>query len=228
MRGRLVAVEGPSASGKSRAVRGASRRLGATVLPEAYDRIRPALALTWTSAAGLRRLERRLLRDDGRRYREGRERSTGGATVLADTGFLGPLTYTAGLVRLGLAPRPVLVDLLQRARASEAEGQWGLPDAIVYLRTPLAERRRRAEGDPQRHPAHLRRRHEAVATEESRFYRTVVAPEYRDRFVFVSGRGSPDDVVARLVKAVERTPVRIRPPVARRILEAIDRVGSVP
>jgi len=228
MSGWLVAVEGPSASGKSRTVREMSRRLGATEIHEAYDRVRPRLSLSWTTVPQLLRLEQRLLREDARRYREGRRLAATGATVLTDTGFLGPLTYTAGLVRLGLAPRLVLNQLLGTAREWCEEGRWGLPDAILYLRTPLAERRRRAEGDPRRHPAPLRARHQAVAAYEQRFYRTVVRPELGERFRSVSGTGTPNEVVARLVDAMTRFRARTRRPSSGRILDAIEHDRGVP
>ncbi|MGD0258059.1 MAG: hypothetical protein ABSB90_09325 [Thermoplasmata archaeon] len=228
MSGLLVAVDGPSASGKSRAVRAAALRLGADVLPEAYDRLRPRPSLSWDGIPQFLRLEGRLLREDARRFREGRARAAAGATVLADTGFLGPLTYTSGLVGLELVPRSALTDLVRTAHAWEREGRWGWPDAIIYLRTPAAERRRRAENDPRGHPRSLQVRHQQVAEIERRFYRAVVAAAYGDRFRFVAGSGTPDEVADRLVGAVARLPAPPRRPSYRRILFALDRTRGVP
>ena len=227
MTGWLVAVEGPSGAGKSRAVRGTARRLGAYAIPEAFDRLRPRPRLTWTTEAGLLRLERRLLREDARRYREGRRLAESGATVLADTGFLGPLTYTEGLVRRGLASRLVLRELVRTARSWSDEERWGLPDAVLYLRTPLHERRRRAAHDPRGHPSPLQARHQLIAEEERRFYRTVVAPQLGGRFRFVSGAGSPEEVDRRLGQALARSRTPARRPSLERILTAIGRPPGV-
>jgi thymidylate kinase len=201
MAGRLVVVEGPSASGKTRAVAEAAPLLRGTRLPEAYDRLRPRPRLTWSSPAELRRLERRLLAEEARRYEEARRATRVGATVLADTGFLGPLTYTRVLVRWGLAPPALLSELVERARALAELGRWGLPDLLVYLRTAPGERSRRARADARGHPARLRDRHERVGQEEAAFYRTVVAPELGPRFRYISGNGPPDEVATRLARA---------------------------
>jgi thymidylate kinase len=228
MAGWLVAVEGPSASGKSRAVREAARSLGVPALPEAYDRVRPRLSLSWTSDAQLLRLERRLLHEEAARFREGRRLARDGTTVIADTGFLGPITYSAGLVRRGLAPSTVLAELVTTARTWAREGRWGLPDAVLYLRTPERVRQRRAARDPWGHPASLQGRHQAVAAEELRLYRTVVAPAMGPRFRFVSGNGLPGEVVGRLARTVERTRTPARRPSLDRILRAIGSEATVP
>ncbi len=228
MSGWLVAVEGPSAAGKSRTVRAAARRLGVTALPEAYDRLRPRPPLSWATNAQLLRLEQGLLREDARRFREGRRLADAGATVLADTGFLGPLTYTAGLVRQGLAPPSVLHRLVRTARTWGAAGRWGLPDAIRFLRTPGAERRRRAASDPRGHPSLLQARHQSIARDEQRFYRTVVARELGPQFRYLSGTGSPDGVVDRLVRALPRSHGPTRKMSWKRILDAIDAEQGVP
>jgi hypothetical protein len=228
MSGWLVAVEGPSGAGKSRTVREAVHLFGVLALPEAYDRIRPRPSLTWKTSADLLRLERRLLREDATRFRVGRHLANDGATVLADTGFLGPLTYTAGLVRLGLAPPSVLADLARTARTWSVEGRWGLPDAVLYLRTPRTVRQRRAARDPRGHPSSLQTRHQAVAAEELRLYRTVLAPAMGPGLRFVSGEGSPEEVARRLVLALERTRIRARRPSLERLLQGIERRGTVP
>src|SRR5271170_219136 len=189
MRGWLVAVEGPSASGKSRAVAAAAGMLGISSIPEAYDRLRPRPPLTYSTDAGWLRLERRLLREDARRYREGRRQVESGATVFADTGFLGSLTYTVGLVHLGFASRSVLSEIVRDARTLRDEERWGLPDAVLFLRTPPAERRRRAALDPIDHPPELQARHQTIAEDEGRLYRKVIAPEFGPRFRWVLGIG---------------------------------------
>jgi hypothetical protein len=228
MTGWLVAVEGPSAAGKTRTVRAASQATGATPLPEAYERLRPRPALTWATEGQLVRLERRLLREECRRYLDARRMTEAGATVLADTGFLGPLTYTLGLARRGLASRSALDALLRTARQASAAGRWGLPDAIVYLRTPLVERRRRAASDPKGHPSALQARHQAIAADEGRVFRTLVAPTFGDRFRYVSAAGPPDAVVRRLVRAVARSHTAAPRPSPDRLLRAIGHSEGVP
>lgn len=227
MTGWLVAVEGPSGAGKSRTVREAARRLVGVALPEAYDRIRPRPSLTWTTDTQLLRLEERLLREDACRYQEGRRLADTGAIVLADTGFLGPLTYTAGLVRHGLASPPTLGKLVRTGRAWHDEGRWSLPDAVLYVRTPASERRRRAGGDPRGHPPRLQARHQLIAEDEQRFYRTVVAPQFGARFRFVSGSGPPEVVVRHLVHALARSRAPARRPSLGRVLRAIERPPCV-
>jgi hypothetical protein len=227
MTGWLVAVEGPSAAGKSRAVATAARALGVPALPEAYDRLRPRPSLTASTDAGWLRLERRLLLEDARRYQEARRATDRGATVLADTGFLGPLTYTVGLVHLGLASRSVLSELVRLAGGLRDDGRWGLPDAVLFLRTPESERRRRAVLDPVHHPAEFQERHQSVAADEARLYRTVVAPEFGSRFRYVLGIGGTEGVATRLDGALRRSRVAGPRPSLERILRGIDRAGSV-
>jgi hypothetical protein len=228
MSGRVVALEGPSAAGKSRTVAALASSLGLTTIPEAYERLRPRPSLTWRTDAELLRLERRLLREETRRFREGRRLVDSGATVLADTGFLGPITYTAGLVDLGLATPSALTGLLAFADELRTDGIWGLPDAVVYLRTPVAERHRRAEGDPGGHPRSLQVRHRRVAAAELRLYRTVVAPEFGHRFSFVSGSGPPERIAARVARLLARPRATGRPPSMERVLHAIGRGEGVP
>ncbi len=201
MGGAIVSVDGPSAAGKSRAVRRAAAVLGAVPLPEAYDRLRPRPPLSWARPAELLGIERTLLREEGRRYREARALAADGALVLADTGFWGPLTYLRGLVALGQAPPELTRTLLGEARALAARGRWGLPDAVVLLRTPAAERDRRAAGDPEGHPVALRARHRAVGEVESGFYRRTVAPAFGPRYRSVRGTGSPSAIAARVARA---------------------------
>jgi thymidylate kinase len=229
MRGRVVAVEGPSAAGKTRAVGAVARHLGGAPLAEAYERVSPRPALEWSGPTGLLRLERLLLTEDARRFREARDLAEAEGTVVVDTGFLGTLTYTGGLVRQGAAPRSVLHELVRTARELAHRGEWGLPDGILYLQTPVAERTRRARRDPVGHPSATQPRHQQVAAEESRFYRSVLAPAYGPRFRRVSGTGAAANVVIRLTRAAEAI---IAPghgaPAYGPILRAVERFGSVP
>jgi len=65
--GKIVAVEGASAAGKTTALAAVAEATGWTVVPEAYRRITPTPSLQFHSAAELLDLERRLLEEDARR-----------------------------------------------------------------------------------------------------------------------------------------------------------------
>ena len=208
-RGRLVAVEGASAAGKSTLVRRAAERLGWTPVTEAFDRLDPAPSLDFETAQELLRLEGTLLAEECRRYRESRRYCERGATVLTDTGFLGPLTYTWGLFALGRAPRWVAERLSRSTRALARTGRLGLPDLTVYLDTPQAVRRLRAREDPGRHPPALAPRHESVGRLERRYYQDRFPARLPERFRTVSGRPEVArriDRIAQLVEAAPTTP----------------------
>jgi hypothetical protein len=222
----VIAVEGPSGAGKSEAVRRAAATLGAVVLPEAVERIRPSPSIDFRSTGELRRLERALLEEEGRRFRDARRRAGAGQRVIADTGFLGPISYTAGLVREGVAPRTLLDDLVARAARAALRDAWGLPDVVVALRTPAHLRRQRAAGDPVGHPAALRDRHERVGRFEARLLAAAVAPVLGPRFRTISGSGRPSVVAARLARVAARSTAPPRSPAdALRALGAVATFG---
>jgi hypothetical protein len=199
-----VAVEGASASGKTTAVETAARGAGWTFLPEAYRRIVPSPSLEFHSPAELVDLELRLLQEDARRYTEARARAETGATVLADTGFLGTLTYTWALLAAGAAPRSALSSVVKRARSLHALRQLDLADGYVYLDTPAPVRASRARADPTGHPVELATRHARIGDLERGFYRDRFAPLLGHRFRSVSGSG-PVRVVARRVRDATRS-----------------------
>lgn len=203
--GRVVALEGASAAGKTTAVEAVVRTTGWTGLPEAYRRITPPPSLEFASSAELLDLEARLLREDARRYSEARSEARRGETVLADTGFLGPLTYTSALVSMGVAPGTVLAPLVDLARRLAGRGAWGLADAYIYLDTPASVRSARTRADRSGPPADLARRHREVGDLEHRFYRERFAPLLGPRFVSVSGDGSGPVVARRVVDAARST-----------------------
>jgi thymidylate kinase len=213
MGGLLVALEGPSASGKSRTARAVARRVGGIVLPEAVDRMHPRPSIDWRTPAGLLRLEQRLLREDGRRYRFGRLRAERGRCVVADTGFLGAWTYTAGLVALGLAPRSVLRSLGRAAAEEFRRGRLGVPDGVVYLRTSPVTRARRRARDRLGHPVTLDARHQAVGAVERRWFRQVLAPRLGGRYREVDANGRPEEVATRVERIIARwsRDVAVRP-----------------
>jgi hypothetical protein len=209
--GSVVAVEGASGAGKTTVTEAIAELTGWTPLPEAYRRLSPAPRLDFSSPAELSALEERLLREDARRYSEARARARAGETVIADTGFLGPLTYTWALVALGLTATSTIPPLLELARAMGARGEWGLADAYVYLDTGFAVRGPRALADPVGHPPDLVSRHQDVGELELGFYRDRFAPLLGDQFVRVSGDGPGRAVARQVVKSVRERPTRTAP-----------------
>ncbi|MGI0070553.1 MAG: AAA family ATPase [Thermoplasmata archaeon] len=206
--GRVVAVDGPSAVGKTVAVRTVAAAVGGSVLPEAYRRLDPVPSLDFRNPVELVELERALLEEEARRFVEARARARAGATVIVDTGFLGPLTYTWGLVQRGDVPRSVLPPLLALARRLGARGRWGLPDVEIYLDAPAATCAARARADPAGHPAALARRHRAVGTRERRFYRERLGPVLGARLQWLRATAPARTVAAHVAEVV-----RLGPPV---------------
>ena len=206
--GCIVAVEGPSGAGKTTVVRAAARAFGWHPLPEAFDRIDPPPSLRFRTPAELLSLERTLLAEEGRRYREAVEGRRRGRTVVADTGFLGPLTYTAGLVELGDAAPRVLEALRSLVEGRERPLRVGLPDGIVYLDVPGRVRRWRTARDPRGHSPEFRERHEAVGRLERRFYRRLARGALSGRVRFVSGTGAPETVASRVRAAFHSLEMR--------------------
>ncbi|MGI0155793.1 MAG: AAA family ATPase [Thermoplasmata archaeon] len=206
MSGTVIAIEGPSAAGKTTVAARVARTTGGVVLPEAYRRIIPTPNLELGSPAELLDLEERLLREDADRYLEALARARAGATVVADTGFLGPLTYTWALVVQGAAPLSSLVALRDRARSLARHGEWGLADEYFYLETTAAARAGRIRADRAGHPPALARRHEEVGVLELRFYRERFAPLLGSRFHRVPA-GETAPVVADRVVALLRAPI---------------------
>jgi len=198
VRGSLIAIEGRSAAGKTTLVRLAARTLGWIPIEEAYDRLDPPPPLDVGSPRELLRLEETLLAEEGRRYAEARRACARGRTVLADTGFLGPVTYTRGLATLARAPASVVRSVERRAGALVRDGVLGIPDLSVYLETTVRERARRARGDRPHRPAGLVARHEAVGAIERRYFARAFPAALPDRFRTLRGRSDPASLVVSL------------------------------
>ncbi|MGP8078251.1 MAG: hypothetical protein ACLQD8_01145 [Thermoplasmata archaeon] len=218
----LIAVDGISGSGKSTLVARAAATFGWIALAEAFDRLEPRPRIAVTSAAALARVERLLLEEESRRWRAARELCSGGATVITDTGFLGPLTYSAGLVAVHAAPPSLLRDLVARSRRLAARGAWGMPDLVVYLATGAAVRRRRTASDAVRHPPALVPRHEAIGLLEERFYAELLPRAFPGRVRWIDGDGPVDSLVAALGRTVRGVaPRRTGPRGAGRVLDLV-------
>lgn len=202
-RGRLIAIEGGSAAGKTTLVHAAARTLGWQSLGEAFDRLDPTPSLEYGSPREFLLLEGVLLAEEVRRYREARRGCAGGRTVLADTGFLGPLTYTQGLVELGRVSASIGRAVERSTRSLLRNRAIGLPDLTVYLHTTPSERARRARTGARRHPAALVPRHEAVGEIERRYFEEVFPAALPDRFRTLRGRAGPASLVQRLRTLIE-------------------------
>ena len=217
-RGRLIAVEGISAAGKSTLVSEATSRLGWTSVREAFDRLEPAPSLDFGSERELLQLESMLLREESRRYRDARELARKGRTVLTDTGFLGPLTYTLGLVARGNASPRTARRLLELAASRVRRRALGIPDLTVYLETTRDERSVRGHQGAVSHPAALVRRHERVGLVERGFYFRALGRARPGRIAALRGHARPELLVRHLEKLVRATPVA---PATRREAEAV-------
>ncbi len=216
----LVALEGPSASGKTSIAAALGRRLDAEVLAEAYERLGRAPNLDVGSAAELTDTERTLLEEEARRWGEARRHREAGRAVVLDTGVLGPLTYTYGLRELGLAPDDLPARLAAEADARLADGRFGLPDLTVYLDVDEATADWRAAQDPDGHPAALRPRHRRVARVERHLYLHGFPRYLPGRFASADGEGAIDRVTERIVELLElaRPATPAEPEEARRLL----------
>lgn len=223
--GRIVAIDGPSASGKTDLVRRLGPILGWTTLDEAYRSGR-TFSLRYRTSAELARLEHRLIRREVARWKRAVRLAATGQDVILDTGPWGPRTYTEGLVRAGLAPEWVLARVRAESSRLERGGRIGRPDRTFYLDVSARERARRARSDPRGHPARLYERHERVARTERALARGTFGQRRGIRLVRVRASESSAALARRLaprLAAVPRTRVQRRargPDSARRLRPA--------
>jgi thymidylate kinase len=228
MRSVVVALTGPSGAGKSTVVRTLTEDPGWTALDEAFYRLRPRPSLRFRSQRELLALERRLLTEEGRRFREARELARQGRTVIADTAFLDPATYTAGLLILGLASPGTFAATIGAAEREVRAGRLGVPDLTVRLSVPPATRRRRTELDPQGHPRAFRARHEAVGRVEAERLVPALVAALPGRVRVVRADRPAEEVAARVRALVARArPLRDPVAAARRALDALVRLPAL-
>ncbi|HZY92934.1 MAG TPA: AAA family ATPase [Thermoplasmata archaeon] len=203
--GRIVAVEGPSSVGKTTLVRQFARDPEFLTIPEAHARLRPRPSLRPSSPAGLLRLERRLLAEEGRRYREAHAGAREGRSVILDTGFFGPITYSEGLARI--PPRWDIRGALSTTLLRDwTRGRRRLPDVTIYLDAPTRRLRARALRDPRGHPRELLLRHLAVARLERKWWRAAAERLDPGRIVFLRGDRSPAQLARRLRVLLAQAP----------------------
>lgn len=228
MRSVVVALTGPSGAGKSTVTRALASEPGWVALDEAFYRLKPRPSLRFRSQRGLLALERRLLAEEGRRFREARELARRGRTVVADTAFLDPATYTAGLLLLGLASPGTFAATLRAAEGEVRAGRLGVPDLTVRLAVPPATRRHRTELDPQGHPRAFRARHEAVGRVEAERLLPALAAALPGRVRVVRADRPAEQVAARVRGLVARArPLEDPSAAARRALEALLRLPAL-
>ncbi len=202
--GAIVAVEGPSAAGKSAVALAAGALSGGATVPEAYVRLGRSVPLEFRSSPELVRVERRLLREDVRRWRQARVLARQGRTVYLDTGVLGTLTYTWGLVEIGRAESAAMNALWESVDRAVRSGRLGLPDRIAFIDTPPSVRRRRARQSPEGHPARLDELHARVGTLERALWSDRWGPLLGNRLVRIDGRESVARIARRLVRIGSR------------------------
>jgi hypothetical protein len=216
----VIAIDGISASGKSTVVARAAATFGWVPLAEAYDRLEPRPRIGVRSDRALARVERLLLEEESVRWRAARQLRASGRTVIADTGFLGPLTYSWALEALGGARPGLLRGLVERARRLAARGDWGMPDVVVYLVTRASVRRRRAGADPVRHPPALAVRHEAAGRIEERFFAEILPEALPGRVRGLDGDRGGAPLIGSLRRTVrDAVPLPARSRAAFRVLD---------
>jgi hypothetical protein len=200
----LIALEGASGIGKSRVARLLTAPgSGWAFLPEAYDRLRPPPALAVPTAEALLRVERRLFQEELTRYRHAGVLRRRGWTVVADTGFLGPLTYSLGLGELD--PERDVVGPVRRWYESAARaGRVGFPDLTIRLTASGSTIRRRLAGDPTHHPPEWQRRHARVGDLERTLWEGPLRGRLGARLLEISGAGPPEAVAARIHRHLRR------------------------
>jgi AAA domain len=219
----VVALGGPSGSGKSTAARLLAQRTGWVRLDEAYDRLVPRPSLEYGSERELRALELRLVDEEARRYRDALREARRGRTVVADTGFLDPVAYTAGLFVLGGATAATFRAVLRRAGALAARGELGLADLTVYLSVGARTRLARASRDPVRHPPALRPRHERVGRVDATLVRACLAAAAPGRVLGVSSAATAASVADTVARLAGRTTPLPDPP--RAVATALDELA---
>lgn len=206
-----MAIEGLSGAGKTTVSRRVAEALGARWLREAYDRLGRRVPLAYSTRAELLRIEETFLLDESRRYAEAVRAKRLGFTTIADTGFLGPLTYSAGLVRELRDPVDVRAPIVGELEALLRRRQWGLPDLVVFLDAAPKVRRERALRDAAGHPEEFIDRHERVGRFERRFWLVTGRRELPGRVVVVQSASPLETVVRRVVDRIQRSRIQGAP-----------------
>jgi hypothetical protein len=201
--GRVVALEGPSAVGKTTVSRLVGDRSDWTVLGEASVRLRPRPTLRFTSPAELLRIEHRLLGEERRRSDTAGRLRASGLDVLLDTAPFGPATYSLAVARLDPTYAPTASRITNLLLEDIGRDRLLVPDRIVCLKASEPELRKRADTDSVRHPPRLAQRHREVGRIERTFW-SALAEASNGSVGFLPCTGSPSGVAVRLLSRLAK------------------------
>jgi thymidylate kinase len=219
-----IALEGPSGSGKTTLARALGDRLGWPVLAEAYRRRTGPRSIAFATKRELVQVERRLVSEDFRRFRETKKILASGEGVILDTDFLGPLTYSWGL-RENVDPRwDAVLEVREKLAAGLRKKVWGLADFYLYLDVPNTIIARRLNRSTASHPRAFRDRHAQVGVAERAFFLHEFPRLAPRRILRWKGRRPVAQAVPAILGALERIgPVRpATPSLAARVLRFFD------
>lgn len=207
----MIALEGASGVGKTATSRTLARTLSASRIPEAYDRLRPAPTLEFRDLEELVDLETTLLYEESRRYLEAGRSLGHGADVVLDTGFLGPVTFSAGLAHLDPRWTPAARRIARTAERLVRAGRLGLPDVTIYLDLGAEAVAARVAADPAGHPPERADLYARVATWERRLWVEHFPVGAPGRLIAVRADRPVPSIVRKLTGRLAEVPAR-RPP----------------
>jgi hypothetical protein len=208
--GRIVALEGPSAVGKTTISRLLASRSDWVVLGEASVRLRPRPSLRFVDPTELVRLERRLLVEERRRCRAAERLRRDGIDVLLDTAPVGPATYSLGLAKLDPAYNGAAAEIAELVIEDLRTGRLAAPQQVLYISASDRTLRRRAASSRADHPEGLAARHRAVGRFERAFWSSV-ARGSGGSVLLVPTRGPASADAARLLREISRPTLGRRP-----------------
>ena len=200
----VIALEGVSGAGKTTVAAALAERLGGRVIPEAYERLGRTPSLAYDSPEALGHLEHALLSEEAARFAEAEHRRANGASVVLDTSYLGPLTYSWGLREVDGATPDLVASLVRKARELLDHNALGLPDLTLYLDVPEELATTRAGEASRDHPAELRERHRQVGRYERILYEREFPRTLPGRFAVIAGEGRPGEIASAVADRLER------------------------
>jgi hypothetical protein len=184
----ILAVAGLSGAGKSRFLAALSRSWSATCLPEPWATLRPRPNLGVDRPGPLLLLERRLLREEERRWQRAERIARTGRTVWLDTAPIAPLTYGRGLSALLGLPWRTEGWLTRPGSGSRLREFVRMADLVVYLRAPPLETFDRALGRPPSSDTGHEAQHLLVGLVEEEFWLGEFRRAFPDRLLIAESR----------------------------------------
>jgi hypothetical protein len=157
------------------------------------DRARPLLAL-----------ERRLLREEGRRWRRAERVARTGRTVWLDTAPIGPLTYGRGLSALLGLPWNAKEWIPRPANGSAAPEFVRMADLLLYLRAPPLETLGRALRRPPSSDTGHEAQHLLVGLLEEQFWLGEFRRAFPGRLVLAENRTPLPSLLGRTAEWTDR------------------------